>query len=311
MTDTAGQRLSRMLSLVPWLVEHDGVTITEAAQHFGVSDKQLEDDLWLIIMCGVPGYMPDQLIDIDFWDDGRIRVIEPLTLTRPLRLSHEESLTLLVALRLLAQVPHIDNRDAVSSATAKLESALGSIGSIASFSDASDHNEAVRLALDSAGRAPVSITYASGTDDAVTDRVIEVDRTFSVDGIVYLDAYCHRAGARRTFRLDRILSVQAATDDLPQRPRSDIPNDDVVVPEAGSRHVILTLEPEARWLVDVYGAEVVSQDPFTVRLSAHSDAWAVRLVLSLAGAAELLEPQALRQAVLEAARAARAGYPQA
>jgi proteasome accessory factor C len=102
-----------MLALVPWLAEHDGVTIAEAAEHFSISEKQLEDDLWLVIMCGIPGYMPDQLIDIDFWDDGRIRVIEPLTLARPMRLSAEEAVTLLIALRLMAQVPGIAQRDAI------------------------------------------------------------------------------------------------------------------------------------------------------------------------------------------------------
>ena len=75
--------------------------------------------------------------------------------------------------------------------------------------------------------------------------------------------------------------------------------------------VVIQLAPQARWLVDVYGAEVISIEPFTVRLMAHSASWATRLVLSLGGAARVLEPVSLRLAVLEAARAARAAYPQA
>jgi proteasome accessory factor C len=63
-TTTSAERLSRMLSLVPWLTSHDGVTIDDAARHFDVSPEQLEKDLWLLIVCGLPGYGPDQLVDI-------------------------------------------------------------------------------------------------------------------------------------------------------------------------------------------------------------------------------------------------------
>lgn len=311
MSDTSAQRLSRMLALVPWLIEHDGVTITETARHFGVSEQQLEDDLWLVILCGVPGYLPDQLIDIDFWDDGRIRVIEPLTLRRPLRLSHEESLTLLVALRLLAQVPNVANREAISSAAAKLENAVGSTAQVASMPISGTVNDGVMRTLEEAGHEPVRITYGSGTDDGVTERIIEVDRIFSVDGIVYLDSYCHRAGAQRTFRLDRILMAELSSESASPRLSSEADPGSAAGEGPERVDVLLKLAPEARWLVDVYGAEVLSQDPFTVRLPALSDAWAVRLVMSLGGSAELVEPPPLRLAVLKAACEAREAYRQA
>ena len=313
MSDTAAQRLSRMLALVPWLAEHDGVTIAEAAHHFEVSEKQLEDDLWLVIMCGVPGYMPDQLIDIAFWEDGRIRVIEPLTLTRPMRLSAEEAITLLIALRLMAQVPGVAQRDAIVSAMAKIESSMDNSGAhVSTRTDAivgTPIDETILTTVENAQGSPLAIVYGSGTDDSVTERVIEIDRTLSVDGLVYLDAYCHRAGARRTFRLDRVLSARPADDEVLDRPSA--PYGGAAMTSSRDVEVVIQLAPQARWLVDVYGAEVISIEPFTVRLMAHSASWATRLVLSLGGAARVLEPVSLRLAVLEAARAARAAYPQA
>ena len=75
--DTAATRLSRLLALVPWLTAHDGVTIDEAAAHFGVPADQLQADLWLLIVTGRPGHMPGDLVDIQFWDeDRRIRVLD-------------------------------------------------------------------------------------------------------------------------------------------------------------------------------------------------------------------------------------------
>ena len=96
MTETAGARLTRLLALVPWLMAHDGVTIDEAALHFGVTASDLERDLWLLVVSGLPGYGPDQLVDIDFWDDGVIHVRDPQTLDRPLRLTPDEALVSLV-----------------------------------------------------------------------------------------------------------------------------------------------------------------------------------------------------------------------
>jgi proteasome accessory factor C len=304
MSATAGQRLSRVLALVPWLVAHQGITITEAAQHFGVSEKELEDDLWLVILCGVPGYMPDQLVDIDFWDNGRISVIEPLTLTKPMRLSHDEALTLLIALRVMAQIPGLDAHDSVMSTIAKLERTIDERESKQIVEVSSHANPEVIAMLQSGLGSALAITYTSGSDDRESERVIQPRRTFSVDGVVYVDAYCHLAEAFRTFRLDRITAARKV--EIPH----DIPEfeDSRVDDPAPSWSVVLDLSPSARWIVDVHGAEVLSTDPFRVRLPAFSQAWAVRLVMSMRGAATVVEPPSLRAAVLASAREAREAY---
>ena len=76
VVETAGARLSRLLAVVPWLAANDGVSIAEAARHFGVTEKQLSDDLWLLICTGRPGHLHGDLVDIQFWDeDGSIHVL--------------------------------------------------------------------------------------------------------------------------------------------------------------------------------------------------------------------------------------------
>jgi len=305
MSATAGQRLSRMLALVPWLVAHPGVTITETARHFGITEKELEDDLWLVILCGVPGYMPDQLVDIDFWDDGRISVIEPLTLTRPMRLSHDEALTLLIALRVMAQIPGLDDHESVLSCIAKLERTIDSHTQNDIVDVSSTVSPQVSALLNSNQKSALAITYTSGSDDRESQRIIQPRRTFSVDGIVYVDAYCYSAEAFRTFRLDRITDANEV--DTPHEvPEFEQTGSDQT---SASWDVILDLAPSARWIVDVHGADVLSTEPYRVRLTAFSQAWAARLVMSLQGAATVVEPASLRAAVLESAREARLAYP--
>ena len=314
MTGTAGDRLTRLLSLVPWLVAHDQVTIAECASHFGVTVDQLETDLWLLIVCGVPGYGPDQLVDIDFWTAGRIHVIDPQTLGRPLRLTHMEALSLLMALRMLAQLPGVEDREAVASAAAKLERATSEAGSDRYIAIEVIVPAAVTREVDAAlaDHRELHIRYASGGADEVTERTIQPIRLFAIDGISYLEAYCLSASARRTFRLDRMLAARIGaevTDPAGEHepagtPLPELPRGDTVV--------VLLLAPQARWIIDVHPVTEVgvpgTDGRTSVHLPIHSVAWGARLVLSLRGAATALEPPELVRAVAEASEQALAAY---
>ena len=323
MSGTSAERLSRLLALVPWLVQHDGVTLAACAEHFGVSEEQLQADLELLIVCGLPGYGPDQLVDIQFWDDDlEIHVDEPIhvldaqTLARPLRLSQEEALTLLVALRMLAQVPGVGSRDAITSAAVKLEQAARAEGASRYVVIEVAVDPAVRDAVDEAlaGQRTLVIRYGSAARDEVTDRTVEPRRLFTVDGVSYLEAYCRSAEAVRTFRLDRVIAASVGPDRVEAAPP---PEPDDTPPTPPSAHVVLDLTPAARWVIDVHHATVLAPEPggasrssetTRVRVPTLSQDWAVRLVLSLRGDATVVEPAHLALDVAAAAAAALAGY---
>ena len=322
MSESAGNRLSRLLALVPWLLAHDGITVNEAAAHFGVSSEELEKDLWLLVVSGLPGYGPDQLVDIDFWDDGVIHVLDAQTLTEPLRLTHDEACTLLIALHTVAQVPGVGDRTAITSAAAKIERSLD--GALTSGAlptiDVAVESE-VRTAIDHAlaESGSLAITYANGTGGEITSRVILPRTVTVIDGVGYLEAWCTMAQAYRTFRLDRILQAQpvgatsGSTGDGAEgvtiEPEQS--GDDDERPDSLS--ALLAVESTHRWIADVHrSAQAQGEDPsgrLLVRIPLHSLTWGVSLVLSLGGRAEALEPPALVTAVARAAADALATYP--
>src|SRR5215510_10331935 len=126
-TDSArggGDRLGRLLNLVPYLLARPGIPVSEAATDLGVSDRQLREDLELLWVCGLPGYGPGDLIDMAF-DGDRVTITYDAGIDRPLRLTQDEALALIVALRMLAEVPGTQERAAVERALAKIESAAG------------------------------------------------------------------------------------------------------------------------------------------------------------------------------------------
>ena len=305
MRETAAARLSRLLALVPWLEQHPGVSISEAAAHFGVQAEELEQDLWLTICCGLPGHGPDQLIDIQFWDeDGTIHVIDAQTLDRPLRLTPAEAMSLLVGLRLLAQIPGAHDRAALASATAKLEAAADVAQGAAYVLD--DSPEATLAALTRAisERRTVRLVYAGASRDEVTERVVEPGEIVRHGGRSYLAAWCREAGAQRTFRLDRMRSVKVLDETVPAP--SDPAADRVSVTPAQGVEVRVRVWPRSRWLLEAFEATDVANDGEIreATLVVADPGWLVRLVMGQAGGVEILDPPEVRSRLRDAARAA-------
>ena len=261
--DTAATRLSRLLALVPWLSAHEGVTIDEAAAHFGVTPDQLQNDLWLLICTGRPGHQHGDLVDIQFWDeDGRITVVDAQTLDRPLRLSPDEAASLLVALRVLAQVPGPHDRAALAGATSKLEAAAGEALSAAdgvtvAVSTARDPEVSAAVTSALAGGRALHLTYVGALDER-TERVVDPMRVLTLEGRTYLEAWCRRAEAVRTFRLDRI-EVAVVLDEPAVVPEDAAPVDlgaGALRPEGAP--VTLALAPEVSWIAEEHPVESVT-----------------------------------------------------
>lgn len=311
----ASTRLARLLGLVPWLLANPGVSITEAAAHFGVSDEQLVADLDLLI-CSGPGQGHGELIDIWYWDDGTIRVLDPQSLTRPLRLTAEEAAALLVGLRVLSQVPGQHDRSVVAQVTARLEEAAGSAAAAESVmavelpTDADpDVLAAVRDAVDR--RRVVRIRYAGAARDQETVRDVDPVTLLVLDGRTYLSGWCRSAEAMRTFRLDRVMSAEVLDE-------AAAPPSDAHGPELGrdglrpeGQQVTLELSPGARWVAEAYPVDSVATSPegvTTVTLPVADERWAVRLLLRLGADARVVRPAGLTHRVADAARAALAAY---
>ena len=101
---TSTERLQRLLALVPYVVSRKVVGLAETAAAFGVSERELVDDLnllWCVELRAPDPYCP---IDLSY-EGGEIVVSQAESIGRPLRLAVDEASALLVALRMLAEVP--------------------------------------------------------------------------------------------------------------------------------------------------------------------------------------------------------------
>lgn len=322
--ESATARLSRLLTMVPWLLARQGVDIDVAAAQFGVTREQLESDLELLFVCGTPGHLPDDLIEAD-WEDGHVYIGNADAISRPLRFTVDEALTLMVGLRALAATPGVTGAsgatggEAILRALAKLEEATGEAAGVAARVRVTLDDGAAETILADASRAVqdrrrVRLRYQSFGRDEVTERDVDPMRVTSLDAHWYLEGWCHRAEDTRLFRLDRVQSLEvlevdgtppdvAQLRDLAGQTYRPSP-DDVLVE--------LVTEPGAAWVADYYPVESVvdlGEGRRQIRLRAADTTWLRRLAWRHGGQVHILTPAALAAEVSRGADAALAAYP--
>jgi predicted DNA-binding transcriptional regulator YafY len=314
---SATQRLSRLLAMVPWLLQRQGIPLAEAARHFGISEDQLIKDLELLFVCGTPGHFPDDLIDAS-WDSGRVFLGNADPISRPLRLGVDEAVALLAGLRTLADVPGLHDRDVLSTVLAKLSAAAG---------EAASRAGAVRVNLSGGAQAPtlaaardavrrrrrVRLRYLVPSRDETTDRDVDPMRVANVGDRWYLEGWCHRAEAVRLFRLDRVVSIEVLDVDGTPPPEAVTREgeQDLFAPSPDDLMVTVDLAPGARWVAEYYPVEQVDELPgggLRVRLRTASQDWLPRLALRLGGGLTVVSPPQVAERVRQLATEALAGY---
>ena len=316
---TSTERLQRLLALVPYVMSRKVVGLAETAEAFGISERELVDDLnllWCVELRAPDPYCP---IDLSY-EGGEIVVSQAESMGRPLRLAVDEASALLVALRMLAEVPGLEDRSAMSRLIAKLEAAAGEAASVSAQvavqvdiadDDAEGYAGQIRAALSAKRRVHLRY-YVPGRDEA-TERDVDPMRLLVVEGRPYLEGWCLRAEGMRLFRLDRVLSLDVL--DVPSAPPAGAEPVDVdqglFRPSPDDVLVELELSAAGRWVAEYYPCESVTDledGRLRVALRTPDTGWVRRLAMRLGEDGRVVSPPSLVGEVREAATAALANY---
>jgi proteasome accessory factor C len=303
----AEDRLRRLLVMLPWLMEVGEVPLAEVARRFAMSPQQVQADLELVAMCGLPPFV-DEMIDV-FVDDGIVFVGVPRLFTRPLRLTAPEAFSLLTSARAAMELPGADPSGPLGRGLTKLAAALAEVGI-----DASDDTAGVvvdlarppatdELAEAAATGTELSVSYYSPSRDDVTTRTIVPVHVFTDAGNWYVLADDGPSGIRKTFRIDRIEEIEptgrVVEVDVDAQPPERF-FDDVDLPRARLR-----LAPAARWVLDQYPIDEVVElaDGWAdARLVVSGERWLAKLMIRLGPDVILVEPAGASAASRLAAR---------
>jgi proteasome accessory factor C len=276
----AEDRLRRILAVVPWVAAQDGPPLAEVCTRFGYAgESDLEKDLNLLFLCGVPPYTPDALIEVDI-ADGRVWIRYADYFDRPLRFTPAEALSLVTA---SAALVGDDADGALASGLAKLAGALGLSSDVVDVSlgaPPADHLGRLQEASRTAHQVEIDY-YVYGRDEHTT-RVVDPAAVYGAAGQWYVAGYCHLAAAERLFRVDRIARVEIL-DSTFDAAGSGIPPATFEVDASGDV-VVLDVGPDAAWVVTQYpnlGATDAGNGWTRLTLPVSGEAWLARLLLRL------------------------------
>ncbi len=320
MTRGAKGQVERLLTLVPYLRERGGVRIDRVARDFGVTPQQIQDDLNVLWFCGLPGAMPDDLIDVDMdalEGEGVVRVENTDFLDRPLRLDAHQALALIVALRTLRDVGGSREREAIDRALAKLENAAGDalaiVDQVEVQIDGADRQVTDTISSALQGKHRLRLSYFVPARDENTHRDVDPMRLVVAEGHTYLEAWCRRTEDTRLFRLDRVTGAEeldVPADPPPEAQPRDL-SEGLFQPAADDMLATVDLVAGARWVADYYPNEGTEERPdggLRVWLRAGDPAWLVRLALRLGGQGRVVAPPEVAERVRQEATRALQAY---
>jgi proteasome accessory factor C len=277
------EKAARLLDLVPYISTHQGVALSELAAEFGVSESELLSDLNTLWMCGLPGYTPLELIDLEF-ESGFVSIRNAEILQKVRLLTKDELVILLVGLDLLIKsinAKRIDLFHAITELQTKIKTIIGDIATIAPIVNSSHRATALKAI---ASRKNLQISYHSLIRDELTNREITPIELMVDHGYEVLQAYCHAVGAYRTFRLDSIAEISISG---LQQPLAVAAQDDAAfeMEITISKRIRSTLE---RFRIAIPSDATARSGSFTA--ISFSQDWLIRSAMSTLSATEVLFP---------------------
>ena len=213
------------------------------------------------------------------WSGSRPRAAADY-FSRPVRLTSAEALGLLAAgTTLLASdqaPPHLD------SAVAKLVDVVGTETAAAVRFDVPTPETVGVLKSAIEDRSVVRIGYVGMASNERTIRDVEGWAVSFSGGNWYLTGHCRRAGARRTFRVDRIDDL-SVLDETYARPEDDHGGPVVYQPSESDHVVEFTVEQTSRWVAEYYPVEAheLADGSLRIGMSVGDPLLAARLLIQL------------------------------
>ncbi len=301
-------RLTRILTMLPWVIANPGSTVAEVCARFGyTTEHELARDLDMVFVCGLPGYGPGDLM-VAYIDDDQVVVDTADYFGDAPRLTSIETLSMLAAG--MAVVGSGQGSPALESAIDKLAATVAPDTDEGLAVDVSAEPDLVGpLRRAATEKRVVTMTYTSLARGQTTERAVEPWSVFASLGNWYLVGFCRLAEDERIFRVDRIRQVSVSEDRF--SPPASTPEPEVrYTPSDEDVRCVIELSEPAHWVLDYYPVEIVSRsdEGVTIEFSAADPSVAARLLLRLGTRARLLEGSEVRASMESLGRAILARY---
>lgn len=287
MSDTAAVRALRTMDLIPYILEHPGISINHLSKVFNASEKEIEKDLQLAFMCGLPGYTPYELIDLTY-EEGVVSIIDPQVLNKPRNFSSSERVVIALGLEILRELnlANADNLKKIDNLSKKFQDTKGEdllimVDQNLSFPFLNIINQAIFETR------VLTFDYQSVSKDMLSSRKVVPHKLYLQNGNLYLSGYDLQAQSDRIFKSDQILNCVIGAKSEAQK--FDQVKDEEIVE--------ITVDPENLNFIERNSSIIIeqemSQGQLLVKLRVSNFDWLKRAILSNAPSIKVVSPRSL------------------
>ena len=304
---TAADQLRRVLHLIPALADDQDHPVSEVASLLGVDRKTLLGDLRALVdrTDDPPGFVNG----VSIYLEGDRLSLHGSHFLRPMRLTRAELVALELGLAMLRSERPAEEHRLIDAARTQLHAVLARLPDETPQADGHSGEIASPVPPDllatvreaARRRRKVALAYQRADESRPTDRTVCPYALVYASGMWYLVAHCERSDGLRIFRLDRIRTAH------PTPERFAVPEDFSVAAvtaegrafvDDGAGRVTVRYSPRvARWIAEREGHTLADDGSLTLEHPLADVDWAVRHVLQYGPDAEVLAPEAARNAV--------------
>lgn len=298
-------RIERLLTMIPFIINNQPVSLDELSRVFGIGAKQVKKDLELLWVCGTPDYYPDDLIDV-LWEGDKVSLRMADYFFRPLRFTRQELAALRVAAEALQELSALPETPSLASALGKIAATLQNSSNLESVpvhleQAPSRHLEVLRQA--EGARTQVQMEYYTWGRESFSERRLEPHSLFYALGNWYVSGWDHASGEVRIFRLDRIRNLEDTGEPFSRPPEP--PDEQALFSFASgaSVEVRLKFDPTlGRWASEqgIYeSVEMLPDGSALCSLKTENLPWLEKELLRMGPHVTVLEPGQLRSSLAE------------
>ena len=306
--------VERLLDLVPFLSVNPYISLKELSVEFGVSEREMSNELIALSMCGLPRYTPYELIDVSI-ESGYVSISNHETLDIPRALSTGELTAFLLGLNLIRDsLLNSPEEKGSASKVAQVDSLIARLKAVLDTPIDVELNTSSHFLTEIektiANRGSLLIRYLSSSDDAAKDREIHPLSLSREGQHIYLSAFCKSSQAHRNFRLDRIEAVtvvDAVIDEnlITQMQKAEEEKESAEA--AAPMKVKLRILRNKRRYAELLNIENIPSSGL-VEIEVYSQVWLVRAISAARGDIEIVAGAQIAALIAARARQIRSLY---
>lgn len=308
----SADRLNRILGMIPYLLQNQGVPLQELAEEFQIRPAELLRDLQALSNCSYGPFGSAEVMDA-YIEEDQVHIWTGGHFKRPLSFTPGELMALRTAISMMLE--HTDAKETRALAHAykmiteevegletRARALKGKIGIEPPSALSSEIFSTLERGVHE-GRK-VRIRYFTEQKGTVSERVICPYKMVCSDGQWYVIGRCQKADGYRTFRADHVRTAELLAEQFDASPDFKLEDhftqgvyveteeDEKIVVRYKPPAAQLVMEEEGRGRSDKKGA-------LTLSYRTSSPRWLLQRVLTYGGAAEILEPAHMRASLVE------------